>query len=514
MSTSGRVIKNTWFLYLRMGMTFFVTLYTTRVILSALGSADFGIFNVIGGSIGMLGFLNSTMANATQRFMSYAEGEGLLDNKRRVFNVSLILHFIIGIATVFLLIAVMPLLFDGILNIAPERTFSAKIIYYCLIASTFLTIINVPYDSVLNAHENMLLYSIIGVIESILKLIVAFICVYSTSDKLIVYGILMACIPLLTLSFMKYYCHKHYNECVIAPIQYWDNKLVRNIFNFSGWNFLTAISSLFTVQGIGIVLNHFYGTVLNAAQGIANQINAQLSSFSVNMMKAVNPVIVKKNASKDLQSMNKVTLASCKYSSYLTMLFAIPVMLEIGYILRIWLKEVPEWTALFCVLQLIYSILIQTTNAASTAVYASGHIKYYAIYKCIMNILPLVATYICFLFGGSPIWLYIPMLVFMGLGGNIVIIIYAHKECDLPLTSYTDDVIIPVLFTAFFMIIFGLIPLIVFPDNFVRLIACCLLTTFGMIISFKWRGMTKEEKNIIKNLYNKLYTRIIRHSNQ
>ena len=514
MSTSTRIIKNTWFLYLRMGITFFVSLYTTRVILSTLGTSDFGIFNVIGGSIAMLGFLNSTMANATQRFMSYAEGEGHLENKRHVFNVSLILHFIIGIATIFLLIAVMPLLFDGVLNIASERIFSAKIIYYCLIASTFLTIINVPYDSVLNAHENMLLYSIIGVVESVLKLIIAFICVYTASDKLIVYGILMTCIPLLTLSFMKYYCHRHYNECLIAPVRYWDKRLLHDIFTFSGWNFLTAISSLFTVQGIGIVLNHFFGTVLNAAQGIANQVNAQLSAFSVNMMKAVNPVIVKKNASKDLQSMNKVTLAGCKFSTYLTMLFAIPVILEIGFILRIWLKEIPEWTALFCVLQLIYSILIQTTNAASTAVYASGHIKYYAIYKCIMNILPLVATYVCFVVGGSPIWLYIPMLVFMGLGGNIVIIIYAHKECDMSVAAYFSDVITPVLFTTSFMIVLGIIPLILLPDNFIRLIACCFFTTFGMIISFKWKGMTFEEKDIIANIYNKLYTKIIGRSKQ
>ena len=425
---------------MRMGITVFISLYTTRIILSALGSADFGIFNVIGGSIAMLGFLNSTLANATQRFMSYAEGEGILDNKRRVFNVSLVLHFIIGIVTIILLLSIMPLLFNNVLNIDPQRIFSAKTIYYCLIISSFLSIINVPYEAVLNAHENMLIYSLVGIADSILRLCIAFVCVYSAYDKLIVYGILMTCIPLLTLSYMKLYCHRHYNECILAPVKYWDKMLTRKIFGFSGWNFLTAISSLFTVQGIGVVLNHFYGSVLNAAQGIANQVNAQLSSFSVNMMKAVNPVIVKKNASKDLASMNKVTLTSCKFSAYLIMFFAVPVMLEMPYILGIWLKQVPAWTALFCILQLIYSILTHASNAASTAVYASGHIKYYAIYKCIMNTLPLIATYVCFALGGSPIWLYIPMLIFMGLGGNVVILYYAHKECSMSVKAYFRDI--------------------------------------------------------------------------
>lgn len=496
-------------MYIRMGITVFISLYTTRIILSALGTADFGIFNVIGGSIAMLGFLNSTLANATQRFMSFAEGEGILDNKRRVFNVSIVLHFIIGTITIILLLAIMPLLFDKILNIEPQRYNSAKIIYYCLILSTFLSIINVPYESVLNAHENMLTYSIVGIIDSILRLSIAFICLYTPYDKLIVYGILMTCIPLLTLSYMKFYCHRHYNECVLSPVRYWDIKLTQRIFNFSGWNFLTAISSLFTVQGIGIVLNHFYGSALNAAQGIANQVNGQLSSFSVNMMKAVNPVIVKKKASRNLQSMNKITLTGCKFSAYLIMFFAIPIMLEMPYILGIWLKQVPAWTSLFCILQLIYSILIHASNAASTAIYASGNIKYYAIYKCIMNILPLITSYICFAFGGSPVWLYIPMLVFMGIGGNIVIVYYAHKECNLSIKSYFKEVLIPVIITGFIMLVFGIIPILMLSDNFIRLILCALMTTSGMAISFSKVGMTSDERSIIINIYHHLSAKLI-----
>ena len=309
MSTSSRVIKNTGYLYAKMAITVFISLYVTRLILDSLGASDFGVFKIVGGAIAMMGFLNTTLANATQRFMSYAEGEGILEKKRKIFNVSIVLHVAIALVTVILLLVAMIPLFNGIFNIEPDRVPAAKIIYYSLIFSTVLTIINVPYDAVMNAHENMLYYSIIGIFEALLKLGIAFACVHTTYDKLIVYGILMACVPLITLTIMKIYCHRHYEECVIAPRRYWDHTLVRQISGFFGWNFLTAISSLLSFQGIGIVLNNFFGTVLNAAQGIANDVNASLSHFSGNMMKALNPVIVKRAGAGDIDTMNRATIA-------------------------------------------------------------------------------------------------------------------------------------------------------------------------------------------------------------
>ncbi len=268
-----------------MGITVFISLYTTRLILESLGASDFGVFNIIGGAIVMLGFLNSTLANATQRFMSYAEGEGNLLKKKKVFNVSIVLHAGVALATgIILLIAMYPF-FHGVLNIPSERVFAAKIIYLCTLLSTLLTIVNVPYDAIMNAHENMLYYSLVGIFESLLKLLVAFACVYTSSDKLILYGILMALIPFITLSIMKIYCHRKYEECVFGLHRYWDVSLVKQITSFFSWNFLTAISSLASFYGTGLVLNHFFGTVLNAAQGIANQVNGQLSNFSLNLMK-------------------------------------------------------------------------------------------------------------------------------------------------------------------------------------------------------------------------------------
>ena len=504
MSTSTRIIKNTTYLYIKMGVTMFVSLYTTRLILGSLGASDFGIYNVVGGAIAMLGFLNSTLANATQRFMSYAEGEGSLEKKRSIFNVSVALHVVIAAITVLLLVGAMYPLFNGIFNIEAERKNAAQIVYYCLIFSAVLTIINVPYDAVMNAHENMLYYSIVGVFESLLRLGVAFACVYTSSDKLILYGILMACIPLVTLSIMKVYCHRNYDECVIAPKKYWDVGLVKEISRFFGWNFLTAISSLFSAQGISIVLNHFFGTVLNAAQGVASQVSGALSHFSGNMMKALNPVIVKNAGAGNIKLMNEATLLGCKFSTLLTMFFAVPLSLEIHYILRIWLKEVPAWAGLFCVMQLVISIFTQMASSASTAIYAQGDIKHYAIWKSIMNASPVFLTWLAFQVGGGPIWLYIPMIVLWAIGGDIVILHYARLKCSLEVVLYINRVILPIFGVLVVMFLLGVIPLFYMRTSFLRLMVTCAATTVGMIISLILFGLTKVEKSFATNLLEKV----------
>lgn len=501
MSTAKRVITNTSYLYLKMGITVFISLYTTRLILNSLGASDFGIFNIIGGAIGMLGFLNSTLANATQRFISYAEGKGSYIEKCKIFNISLIIHSLIAGLTAIILIGVMYPLFDGILNIEANRIFAAKIVYLSLVFSTVFTIINVPYDAVINSHENMLYYSIVGIFEAVLKLAVAFACVYTSADKLILYGVLMAIIPVVTLSIMVIYCHKCYEECRFQPKKYFDIYLVKQIASFSGWNLLTAVSSLFSAQGIGIVLNHFFGTVLNASQGVAQQINGQLSSFATNMLRALNPVIQKKAGSNEDDQMNRITIAGCKFSTYLVLLFAIPFILEMPYILKIWLKNVPEWATLFCILQLFQTIICQMASSAATGVYAKGDIKGYAVYKSLMNFSPIVITYIAFKLGGSPIWLYLPMIIVWSIGGDIVIIWYAHIKCHLSIKDYFKNVIIPISAVTISMLAFGVIILWSMEQGFFRLIFTFTMTTLGMVTSILLFGLSCDERIYLQTSY-------------
>lgn len=506
-STAKRVVKNTGFLYIKMGITVFISFYTTRLILSSLGASDFGVFNIVGGAITMLGFLNSTMAGATQRFMSYAEGEGNITKQKQVFNVSMILHVAVSLLTGILLLAAMYPLFNGIFNILPNRIFAAKVIYLSLIVSTMFTIVNVPYDSVMNAHENMLYYSIIGIFEAVLRLCVAFACVYATTDKLIVYGVLTAIIPFITLSIMKVYCHRKYEECVIGFRRYWSTSLLKEIASFTGWNFLTAISSLASYYGVGLVLNHFFGTILNAAQGIANQVNGQMSSFSLNLMKAVNPIIVKRAGAKDVDAMNRVTLASGRYSTLLIVLFAVPFILEMPYVLSIWLKDVPEWTSLFCCLQLAITIICQMTSSASTSIYAEGNIKWYTIYKSVMNLAPILLTYIAYCFHGAPYWLYISMIAFWAIGGDAVILYYAKKQCHLSVIAFMKEVLFPVSEVIIAMFVIGYLPQLLMKEGFLRLIISVLSTSvvFAILI---WTLVFKsqERESVLSMVKSKIHT--------
>lgn len=503
MSTTTRVIKNTGFLYVKMGITVFISLYTTRLILASLGASDFGVFNIVGGAITMLGFLNSTMANATQRFMSYAEGANDLLKKKQVFNVSMVLHIGVALLTGLILLAAMYPLFNGIFNIQQDRIFAAEVIYLSLVVSTMFTIVNVPYDAVMNAHENMLYYALIGIFEALLKLIVAFACVYTTSDKLIVYGILMAIIPFITLTIMKFYCHHKYEECFIGFKKYWSRGLVKDIASFSGWNFLTAISSLASYYGSGLVLNHFFGTILNAAQGIANQVNGQMSTFSLNLMKAVNPVIVKRAGAQDVEAMNKATLASGKYSTLLIVFFAIPFMLEMHYVLNVWLKDVPEWTSLFCCLQLVITIICQMASSAATSIYAQGNIKWYAIYKSVMNVVPIIATYIAYIFGGAPYWLYIAMITIWAIGGNIVIIRYANKVSNLKIIAFFREIVFPVISVVILMLALGYLPQLLMVEGFYRLIVSCVITSLVFIFMIWWRIFTNKERQMVNDFVKK-----------
>lgn len=509
MSTANRIIKNTGFLYAKMGITMFISLYTTRLILSSLGASDFGIFNIVGGAIAMLGFLNAAMASATQRFMSYSEGEGDKKKQKSIFNVSFILHLVISFVVGIALWIAGYFFFNGILNIPSNRIFAAKVVYGSLIVSTMFTVMTVPYDAAMNAHENMKYYAIVGVFESLLKLAVAFACVYTTFDKLIVYGSLMACIPLITLSIMRIYCHKHYEECIIAPRKYWQKDLMKEMTSFAGWNFIGALSGIVSQYGLSLVLNHFWGTLLNAAQGIANQISGQLMTFSNTMLKALNPVIVKSKGSHNDALMIKASLLGCKYAYLMLVFFVIPFVLETSFVLNIWLKNVPEWAVLFCQLQLLRSVLEQLTISIGAIISAQGRIKNISIWKSLLGIQPVIFTAIFFYFKYPPYVMYIIWIICGGVLGAIISLYYAHKQCGLKYNDYFNIVFYPCLFPTIITISIGYLPQLIFDPSFFRLCLTILFTSASFIIS-NWKLLTKEEINLIIELKNNYAARFLK----
>lgn len=504
MSVANRVIKNTGFLYAKMGITMFISLYTTRLILNALGVDDFGIFNVVGGAIGMMGFLQAAMSSATQRFMSYYEGKGNIELLKHIFNVSTVLHFGIALVLIIVLIIAGFFFFNGILNIHADRMYAAKIIYASFILSTVFTVISVPYEAVLNAHENMLYYSIVGVIESLLKLTAALIIIRFAGDKLILYGILMAAIPFISRTVMQVYCHRKYTECVIAPRRYWEKGLMKEMTSFAGWSFMGTASSMIGNYGNGVMLNHFFGAIVNAALGVVTQLNGQLMAFSNNMIKALNPVIVKKEGSGNRQSMLHFSLIGSKISFSLLAFFSVPVLVEAPFILKIWLTDVPLWTVIFLRLHLIRALLEQLTITLGTSLSAQGDIK--GLYKTTMlsDLLPLPILYILFKMHFPPYWMYIIMIIFMVFIGTGFKLYYCKKLCSLSIRSLIKVVIYPSVVLFGGTLFMSLTPHLFMNEGLFRFLIAGFLSVITFVIIF-YLFLTKEEKQIVQSIRSRIW---------
>lgn len=509
MSTANRVIKNTGFLYAKMGITMFISLYTTRLVLNSLGASDFGIFNIVGGAIAMLGFLNAAMASATQRFMSYSEGAGEKEKQKAIFNVSFILHFIISMIVGLTLFIAGYFFFNGILNIPENRTLAAKVVYGSLIISTMFTVMTVPYDATMNAHENMKYYAIVGIIESFLKLTVAFACVYTLHDKLIVYGILMACIPLITLSIMRIYCHKYYEECIIAPHKYWQKGLVKEMTSFAGWNFFNSSITMINAYGQGIILNSFFGTMLNAAQGITSQINGQLQVLSSNMLKAVNPILGKSVGAHNTDLLIKSTMLGAKYAAALYSLVAIPLFIEAPYILKLWLENVPEWTVVFVRFQLLRTFIEFQFVTLPSSISATGKIKKYSLYSSLSNLMQLPAIYILFKLGYPPYCMYIATILFGNLLVYGIALHFANKNYSLSIIAYLKDVLFPIYLSLIITFVtLNALLLIISMSNLINLIIFVITSFIVYTLSF-FILCPRDEKvqilNLINIVKNKLY---------
>lgn len=507
MSTGTRVIKNTGYLYAKVAVNFLISLWTTRLILASLGESDFGVYNVVGGALAMLGFLNSTLSNATQRFISYSQGEGDMGNERTIFNISVVLHLVVAALTVVVYVIGGFFFFNGVLNIPPDRLFAAKVVYGALIVSTVFTVMTVPYDAVITAHENMFYYAIIGIVESLLKLFVAFMCVKFGGDKLILYGILMSCISLFSMTVMRIYCRRKYDECHFRPHKYWDGAIVKKVVSYTGWNFLGATSSLVGHYGQSIVVNHFFGVVVNAAQGVVGQFQGQLMVFTNNMTRSLRPVIVKSEGAGNRSEAQKWSIACCRFSFILLAWLAIPVIIEAPVIMGLWLKDVPEWTVVFLRLSLITILMESCFYGLITALEATGHIKGKNIQNTILNLAPLFIEWALFKGGASPVWLYITLFV-MSIFKQVLLLRLVHRWCTLPYGLYLRSVVMPISALTVLTSLTGIIVARFFDAGFVRLVMNCALM-WGVFFSVSWFFvMTDDERKFTRDLLKRLLGQI------
>ena len=475
----------------------FVMLYVTRIVLRTLGADDFGIYDVVGGAISMLGFLNTSMASTVQRFLNNAQGKNDEVLQKQVYNVGVVFHVSIAIIVVLVLGALFFILFNGILNIHPERVDAAKIVYLCLVVSTFFNIITVPYDASINAHEDLLTYSIIGIIDIFLKLGVAIAIVRTSMDRLVLYAMLMMIVPIATYTMMKVWSTRMYKECKLSIKQYYDHNVAKEMLSFSGWALLGTSSNLVGNYGNSIVLNHFFGTVLNAVMGIANQFQGMLLVLSSGMLRSINPVIYKSGAT-DPHRLMYYSFKGCKYSFLLLAIFAIPVIIETPFVLFIWLGDVPEWAVLFVRLQLIRCLLEQLTSTLNKSLESISRIKELNIYTFILNLAPIVVLSIIYSIGCKPYWHYIIAIFFMVVLSGIVKIYYNVKFCNMNMAMYIKHVLTPcILITAISFCVAWLMELLL-PSNQLCSLVIIALTCASVILTTVL-VMDKDEKQVLIN---------------
>ena len=436
------IIKNTGYLYLKVVLNIFISLYTTRLVLNSLGTDDFGIWGIIGGAIAFLSFLNPALSAATQRYLSFYEGQGNIHNQKKVFSISILLHLLSAIIIIVMLELFAYPLFNGILNISLDKMQSAIFVYQCLIISMFFTFLTVPYDATINAHEDMKFYAFVGIIQSLLNLFAAFfISLDMIVNKLEIYGICNIVITIVILLTMFLYSHRSYKEYRF-DFSLIDRKGLLDMSKFAFWNLTGSFTNILGNYGSGIVTNHFFGTRINAVLSITGQLGGYLNTFSVNMLKAVNPVIVKNAGRGDNDSLLKYTMASCRIAFLLFSFFAVPVLIATPYVLQVWLKNVPDWTVLFVRIYFVRVFFEQITSSLKTAINANGKIAGLNISSSLSQLLTLPILYFAFKIGFEPYWNLIICMIFMAIIPGFIQLYYAKKNCSLSLAIFAKEVIL------------------------------------------------------------------------
>ena len=503
MKQANRVIKNTGILYLQMGLTMFASLYITRLILITLGDADYGIYNLILGSIGMLSFLNGAMTTASQRFMSFARGEKKVGKQKTIFNSSIILHIIVGVFFVILLEVLGFFLFDIIFKIPEDRVQIAKFTYQFLIINAFFTFISVPYTAVVNARENMLFEAILKIIQTILLLIATLYLTHQNYDKLLMYGFLITLITIILFFIRLIYCHLFYEEVVINFKKYKDKKIFKEMYTHAGWSLLGSTSSIITMQGTTLLLNNFFGVIVNAAQGITNQISGQLMTFSNAMLKSLNPVIVKNEGASDRKKMLLASITGNKLSFFLLSFFSIPILIEMPFILKFWLKQAPEYSVIFCRLTIVRLMFSQLSVTFPTAIGATNKIKRSQMVESIIYIALLPASYIMFKNNFSPQIIYINLIA-MVLMLLLSRLYFTNKLCGLDIKYYSKNVISKCLIIAVVTIVISLIPIKYFDQSFFRLFLVAAISSIIFVTLFFIIGLSHLEKTALLQIKEKL----------
>ena len=490
-----RIAKNTLLLYVRMLFTMAVSLFTSRVILNTLGVEDYGINNVVGGIVTMFSVLSGSLSASISRFITFELGKGNLQRLKTVFSTGVNIQLGMSLLVVILAEAVGIWFLNTKMNIPVERLNAANWVFQCAILTFVLNLLSVPYNAAIIAHEKMSAFAYISVVEVSLKLIIVYLLTITPFDRLKTYAVLFLCVGAVVRFIYGYYCKRHFEECTYHFVL--DKPILKEMTGFAGWNFLGSGAYLLNTQGVNILMNLYFGVAVNAARGVATQVDAALKQFVNNFTTAVNPQITKSYAQGDLDYMHKLVCRSAKFSAFLMMFFAVPIILETNTILTIWLKTVPDYAVIFLQWIIISSFMDTVlANSLVTSMFATGKIKRYQIIVTTVGCLVFPLSWIAFKLGFEPQVGYI--LYFIIYTILLFVRLYLLKDMvKLPVMMYIREVLYklaPVIVVGF--AIPGIL-ILTMDAGWLRLILVCLLSVLVTAASEYFIGLSNKEKDFV-----------------
>lgn len=510
MSNVSRIAKNTLLLYVRMAFIMLVTLYTSRVILESLGVVDFGIYNVVGGLSSAFVFFSSALSNSTQRFLNFRLGEDDLAGAKSVFNNSLIIYS--SIALMIIIIGV-PLGYWFVTNkliLPAERMDAAIVVYFLTILMFVITMVLSVYDSVLIARENMTVYAFIGIFDALSKLAISkYIQYVHDGDRLIYYAVLLFIAHFIARMIPVIICNSKYEECSIA-LKY-EKHLSSQLFGFIGWNGFGCLVWMINQQFINILINTFFGPIVNAANGIATQVTQAVNNFSVNFFTAVRPQIVKSYAAKDFVYFKNLIYYGSRFSFYLTWIVCLPIMLKPAYILQLWLQNPPEYASKFVFWTLLFSAINVLNNPIWTASQASGKISKFVMVGSLVFLMAFPISFIMLKLGYEDAVIVFQVLCIVRFVYLIVVVKILGENIDFPVGHYIRKVIYPILKVVLLSGVTLCFIVPYFPDTIISLALFVLLSIiFTSLICFS-AGMNDKERTMViakgKNILRKIFNR-------
>lgn len=500
-SNNKRIAKNTLFLYLRMILVLVVSLYTTRVVLNALGAVDYGIHNVVAGFVSMFAFLKTSMSNGIQRFYNYKLGKEGEEAFATVYNTALLIQGLLAIVVVILLETVGLWYLEAKMVIPIERMSAARWIYQFSVISLVLVIMQVPYTASIMAHERMNYYAYVSIIDVGLKLAVALWIPHARHDKLIVYGAYILVVHIV--NFLMHFIYSKYNFKSMKLHRHFYKDLFKDMLSFSGWNVMGTFAYMLKNQGLNVLLNAFFGPVVNAARGVSATISGAIHGFQGNIVTAFRPQTVQSYAAGNYSRVKSLMFSLSKISYLMLFMLSMPVIIELPYILHLWLGDaVPEYTVPFTMLILINMVIGGLNTPVTQVIHATGRIRNYQIATSIIMCSILPISWLFLKFGGSPIVVYVVSLCITCIN-QVVCLLILRQEFSYSIKEYLKSVILPCILVTLASVIIPIVLHYTMASSFIRLVLVAVTGVGGVLLSAYYFALNEYEKGMVGDFVKK-----------